>query len=158
MAGVSSCLASEADEIVEVEVVEGAAQVFAGGVEALDLFGVPLAHFDIVKGDGVRPVGPLADFQRRVFERRVFVDPGQDVPVAGTGGDLLLQGGGIDAGETEEVPVVGVLVFVFAGGSGEFRADLVEDARQDGVAAEADAGAARWTWVRSGAFMVMDEC
>ena len=87
----------------------------------------------------------MADFKRRVFERCVFVDPCEDVPVTRPGGDLFLQGGGIDAGETEEVPVVGVLVFVFAGGSGEFGAGFVEDARKDGVAAEADARAARRT-------------
>jgi len=40
------------------------------------------------------------------------------------------------------MPVAGVLEFVFARGSGEFGAGLVEDARQDGLATEPDARAA----------------
>ena len=88
-------LASEADE---VEVVKGAAQILACEVEPFDLFGEPFAHLDVVEGHRGGPVGPLADLQRRAFKWRVFVDPGQDLPVTDASGNLLLQSFGIDLG------------------------------------------------------------
>jgi transcriptional regulator with GAF, ATPase, and Fis domain len=54
------------------------------------LLGVSVAHFDVVEGHGLRPVRPLADFQRRALERSVFIDPRQDIPVTRTSGELPL--------------------------------------------------------------------
>ena len=58
--------------------------------------------------------GPLSDFQFAALELRVGREPRQNFPVALAGGDLLLQGGGLDADEVQEPVIQRTIVMVFA--------------------------------------------
>jgi hypothetical protein len=69
--------------------------------------------------------------------------PGEHFDVALAGLDRGQKGIGIDAGKTEETPVQGTGVDVFADFAGGQGPRLVEQPREMNVAAEAEPGAAR---------------
>lgn len=128
--------------VVDVEQVEPGHHVFAFGcdlrLELVEIF----ARLQIGGGALVGLRRPRGDLHVVAFDFRVLRDPGEDFAVAPALGQLGLERLGIDAGEIQEPLVERAGVFVFANLAGEERAAFVEDAGQDGVAAEPRARAA----------------
>ncbi len=77
--------------------------------------------------------------------RSILLDPREHLAIAFAGCQLLLESLRRDAGKPEPVIIGRVVVFEFTSSAGDFRAAFIEDAREDNVAAQSYARAARWT-------------
>src|SRR5262245_36089126 len=136
--------AAKRDMVVEVEVVKPGLHILAGFAQATDPSGKELQSFHVTIGAAfVVESSPVLDFPWLAFVRRVFLHPRQDVAVAFALGEFGFQRFGCNASESKPVAVHWVVVFVFAGNAGQVGPAFVDDAREENVAAETHAWAAR---------------
>src|SRR4051794_16814956 len=144
--GLELCLSTKADMVIKIQIVEPAFYVFAHLAQSADPFGEELECFHVAIGAPLAMVGaPLLDLPRLPFMGRLFHNPRENLAVAFSFREFCLQSLGRDPGETKPMSIDGVVVFVFAGHAGQFGSTFINNAREDAIATEAHARAARRT-------------
>ena len=133
---------AERGKIIEIEDIKPGGNVIAVGVGG---FLVGVHPFPLVDGGGgsaVHEVGPSLDLLTGSAVFLVFLDPGQDFPVAESAGHLSSEGDGVDAGKFQKIMVEGAVegvVTVFFGQGGPA---FVQDSGQNDVTAQPNPGTA----------------
>jgi len=140
---ISFGLAFETGQVVGFEVIDEGGSL---GVDAERgaLTDEPISPFGVFVGViALDSASPCLDFFRGLGSA-VAVEPGENLPVGGTGCDELFDVVGVDLLESEEHLVERTGVMVFSHDASEVGAAFIDHAGHDRVVAEMVARAARW--------------